>query len=327
MKRLSGLSRRGATLALLAASLPLRAAYANDYPNRPIKLIVPVPPGSGVDAVSRSLGGQMSETMGVPIVTEYRPGASAVVGSDALAKSPPDGYTIMMGYTAHSTNPLFNASLPYDTLRDFTAVIYVCYVPAVLMVHPSTSANTVRELVDMMRKTPGNYTYASGGAGATAHLCGELLKHLTGVDMQHVPYKGNAPALNDLLGGHVTMMFDIASTALPQVKAGKLKALAVTSAQRTPEAPDLPTMIEAGFPGFEVVAWYMLLAPASLPKEILARLNWEADKALRTDGVRNALAGLGFEIAGGTPQQADAFLRSEMKKWAEVVAATGIKAQ
>jgi tripartite-type tricarboxylate transporter receptor subunit TctC len=327
MKRLSGLSRRGATLALLAASLPLRAAYANDYPNRPIKLIVPVPPGSGVDAVSRSLGGQMSETMGVPIVTEYRPGASAVVGSDALAKSPPDGYTIMMGYTAHSTNPLFNASLPYDTLRDFTPIIYVCYVPAVLMVHPSTSANTVRELVDMMRKTPGNYAYASGGAGATAHLCGELLKHLTGVDMQHVPYKGNAPALNDLLGGHVTMMFDIASTALPQVKAGKLKALAVTSAQRTPEAPDLPTMIEAGFPGFEVVAWYMLLAPASLPKEILARLNREADKALRTDGVRNALAGLGFEIAGGTPQQADAFLRSEMKKWAEVVAATGIKAQ
>jgi tripartite-type tricarboxylate transporter receptor subunit TctC len=327
MKRLSGLSRRGATLALLAASLPLRAAYANDYPNRPIKLIVPVPPGSGVDAVSRSLGGQMSETMGVPIVTEYRPGASAVVGSDALAKSPPDGYTIMMGYTAHSTNPLFNASLPYDTLRDFTPIIYVCYVPAVLMIHPSTPADTVRELVDMMRKTPGNYTYASGGAGATAHLCGELLKHLTGVDMQHVPYKGNAPALNDLLGGHVTMMFDIASTALPQVKAGKLKALAVTSAQRTPEAPDLPTMIEAGFPGFEVVAWYMLLAPASLPKEILARLNREADKALRTDGVRNTLAGLGIEIAGGTPQQADAFLRSEMKKWAEVVAATGIKAQ
>jgi tripartite-type tricarboxylate transporter receptor subunit TctC len=179
----------------------------------------------------------------------------------------------------------------------------------------------------MMKKTPGNYTYASGGAGATAHLCGELLKHLTGVDMQHVPYKGNAPALNDLLGGHVTMMFDIASTALPQVKAGKLKALAVTSAQRSPDAPALPTMIEAGFPGFEVVAWYMLLAPASLPKEILAHLNREADKALRTDGVRNALAGLGFEIAGGTPQQADAFLRSEMKKWAEVVAATGIKAQ
>jgi tripartite-type tricarboxylate transporter receptor subunit TctC len=322
MKSFSGLSRREATLALLAAGLPLRAAQANDYPNRPIKLIVPVPPGSGVDAVSRSVGAQMSESMGVPIVTDYRPGASAVVGSEALAKSPPDGYTIMMGYTAHSTNPLFNPSLPYDTLRDFTPIIYVCYIPAVLMVHPSTPANTVQELVDMMKQKPGNYTYASGGAGATAHLSGELLKHLTGVNLQHVPYKGNAPALNDLLGGHVTMMFDIASTALPQIKAGKLKGLAVTSAKRSPDAPELPTMIEAGFPGFEVVAWYMMLAPANLPKNVLARLN-----ALRTAAVRKTFADLSFQIAGGTPEQADAFLRSEMKKWAEVVAATGIKAQ
>ena len=327
MKSFSGLSRREATLALLAAALPLRAAQANDYPNRPIKLIVPVPPGSGVDAVSRSVGAQMSELMGVPIVTDYRPGASAVVGSEALAKSPPDGYTIMMGYTAHSTNPLFNPSLPYDTLRDFTPIIYVCYIPAVLMVHPSTPANTVQELVDMMKQKPGNYTYASGGAGATAHLSGELLKHLTGVAIQHVPYKGNAPALNDLLGGHVTMMFDIASTALPQIKAGKLKGLAVTSAKRSPDAPELPTMIEAGFPGFEVVAWYMMLAPANLPKNVLARLNGEADKALRTAAVRKTFADLSFQIAGGTPEQADAFLRSEMKKWAEVVAATGIKAQ
>src|ERR1700716_3105711 len=178
MKSFSKMSRREATVALLAAALPLGPAQGNNYPRRPTKLIGPVPPGSGVDAVSRSLGAQMAEAMGVPIVTEYKPGASAVVGSDALAKSPPDGYTIMMGYTAHSTNPLFNASLPYDTLRDFTAVIYVCYVPAVLMVHPSTSANSVQELVDMMKKNPGNYTFASGGAGATAHLGGELLKHL-----------------------------------------------------------------------------------------------------------------------------------------------------
>jgi tripartite-type tricarboxylate transporter receptor subunit TctC len=311
----------------MAATLPLGAAHAETYPSRPIKLIIPVPPGSGVDAVGRSLGGQMSEAMGVPIVPEYKPGAGSIVGSDALAKSPPDGYTIMMGYTAHSTNLLFTASMPYDTLRDFTPVIYVCYVPAVLMVHPSTPVNSVKELVEMMKAKSGNYTYASGGAGATAHLSGALLQHITGVDLQHVPYKGNAPALNDLLGGHVTMMFDIASTALPQVKAGKLKGLAVTSAKRSPDAPELPTMIEAGFPGFDVVAWYMLLAPANLPKDVLARLNSEANKALQTPAVRKTLAGLGFEIAGGTPEQADAFLRSEMKKWAEVVAATGIKAQ
>jgi tripartite-type tricarboxylate transporter receptor subunit TctC len=327
MSRAPGLSRREATLALMSAALPLGAARAETYPSRPIKLIIPVPPGSGVDAVGRSLGAQMSEAMGVPIVPEYKPGAGSVVGSDALAKSAPDGYTIMMGYTAHSTNLLFNPSLPYDTLRDFTPVIYVCYVPAVLMVNPSTPANTVKELVEMIKTKPGDYSYASGGAGATAHLSGALLQHLTGIDIQHVPYKGNAPALNDLLGGHVTMMFDIASTALPQVKAGKLKGLAVTSAKRSPDAPELPTMIEAGFPGFEVVAWYMLLAPANLPKDVLARLNGEANKALQAPAVRNTLAGLGFEIAGGTPEQADAFLRSEMKKWAEVVAATGIKAQ
>jgi tripartite-type tricarboxylate transporter receptor subunit TctC len=321
------LSRREATLALMAAALPLSAARADSYPSRPIRLIVPVPPGSGVDAVSRSLGAAMSEAMGVPFVTEYKPGASAVVGSDALAKSPPDGYTIMMGYTAHSTNPLFNPSLPYDTLRDFTPIIYVCYVPAVLMVNPSTPANSVRELVEMIKTKPGDYSYASGGAGATAHLCGALLRHLTGIDIQHVPYKGNAPALNDLLGGHVTMMFDIASTALPQVKSGKLKGLAVTSAKRSRDAPQLPTMIEAGFPGFDVVAWYMLLAPANLPKDVLARLNGEANKALQTPAVRNALSGLNFEIAGGTPDEANAFLRAEMKRWAEVVAATGIKAQ
>src|SRR5436190_417430 len=201
MKRLSEMTRRRATVGLLAATLPLRPAQADTYPNRPIKLIVPVPPGSGVDAVSRALGAQMSEQMGVPIITEYKPGASAVVGSDALAKSPPDGYTIMMGYTAHSTNPLFNASMPYDTLKDFTPIIYVCYIPAVLMVHPSTPANTVKELVEMMKSKPGNYTYASGGAGATAHLSGALLQHLTGVSLQHVPYKGNAPALNALLAG------------------------------------------------------------------------------------------------------------------------------
>src|SRR3979490_938439 len=269
MSSFSDMSRRQATFALLAAGLPLGAARGDDYPNRPIKLIVPVPPGSGVDAVSRSLGAQMAEAMGVPIVTEYKPGASAVVGSDALAKSPPDGYTIMMGYPAHSTNPLFNASMPYDTLRDFTSLIYVCYVPAVLMVHPSTPAHSVQELVDMMKKTPGNYTYASGGAGATAHLSGALLRHLTGVDLVHVPYKGNAPALNDLLGGHVQIMFDTITTSLPHVKAGQLKALATTGATRSPLAPDIPTMIEAGLPNFEISAWYMIFAPKKTPKDVV----------------------------------------------------------
>lgn len=324
--RLGRLSRREATLALAFAGIA-GAARAQSYPDHPIKLIVPVPPGSGVDAVSRAMAQRMGETMNVPIVLDYKPGASAVVGTEALAKSPADGYTIMMAYTAHSTNPLFNANLPYDTARDFAPVIYVCYIPAVLMVHPSNPANSVSELVAQMKSKPGNYSYASGGSGASAHLCGELLKHETGLDIQHVPYKGNAPALNDLLGGHVTMMFDIASTALPLVKAGKLKGLAITSAKRSPEAPELPTMIESGFPGFEVVGWYMMLAPARTPPEIMARLNAEANAALQHESVRSALTKLGFEVVGGSSAEAERFLRSEMTRWASVVKETGIKAQ
>ncbi len=181
---------------------------------------MPVPPGSGVDAVSRAMAQQMSEQMGQQIQLEYRPGAGAIVGSDALAKSPPDGYTMMMAYTAHSTNHLFTAKMPYDPVKDFTPLIYVCYIPTVLLVHPSVPAKNVPELVAWMKAKPnGKYTYASASVGATAHLCGELLKQHTGADIQLVPFKGNAPALNALLGGHVTMMFDIVSTALPQVKA------------------------------------------------------------------------------------------------------------
>ncbi len=328
MKSFSGLSRREAALALLAATLPLRAAQGNDYPNRPIKLIVPVPPGSGVDAVSRSVGAQMSESMGVPIVADYRPGASAVVGSEALAKSPPDGYTIMMGYTAHSTNPLFNPSLPYDTLRDFTPIVYVCYIPAVLMVHPSTPANTVRELVDMMKQKPGNYTYASGGAGATAHLSGELLKHLTGVDHPARSLQGQCagaqrparrPCHDDVrhrldraaadqggqaegARGHEREALtgragaaDHDRVGLPRLRGGRLvhDAGAGQPAEGRPGAPQ-----SRGQQGAADGAPCARRSPTSASRSPAER-----------------------------PSSADAFLRAEMKKWAEVVAATGIKAQ
>ncbi len=317
---------RGLGLGLIAAALPAGAARAA-YPERPVKLIVPVPPGSGVDAVSRILGQQMGEQMGTTFVPEYRPGASAVVGTEFLAKSPPDGYTVAMAYTSHATNPLFNASMPFDTLKDFTPVIYVCYTPTVLVVHPSLPVNSVQDLVKLIKGTPGKYTYASGGVGAGAHLAGELFKQTAELDIQHVPYKGNAPAVADMLGGHNTLMFDIPTTTVPLVQAGKLKALAVTDRKRIPELPNIPTMIEEGFPGFEVVAWYMLLAPAHLPKDILDRLNSEANKALQVPAVRDKLATLGFGIVGGTPQDADAFVRSEMKKWAAVIEKAGLKAQ
>jgi tripartite-type tricarboxylate transporter receptor subunit TctC len=313
-------------LGLLSASLPFNGAHAA-YPERQIKIIVPVPPGSGVDATSRVLGQSMGEQMGTTFINDYRPGASAVIGSETLAKSPPDGYTVMMAYTAHATNPLFNANMPYDTLKDFTPIIYACYTPTVLVVHPSLPVNSVTELVKLIREKPDNYTYASGGVGAGAHLAGELFKQTADLNIQHVPYKGNAPAVNDMLGGHNTMMFDIPTTTAPLVKSGQLKALAVTDKTRIAELPNVPTMIEQGFPGFEVVAWYMLLGPAHLPNDVLARLNGEANKALNTAVVREKLASLGFGIVGGTPQDADAFVRAEMKRWAAVIEKSGMKAQ
>ena len=301
-------------------------AQAQKYPSRPVKLIVPVPPGSGTDLIARTLGQKMSANMGVPFVVENRGGASAAIGTDLLAKSPPDGYTIMMGYTVHATNPIFNSKLPYDTLKDTAPIAYVCYIPLVLDIHPSVQANSVQELIAIARAHPGKLSYASGGAGAGAHLSGELFRLLTKTDIVHVPYKGNAPAVADLLGGQVHMMFDIITTSLPLIRSGKLKALAVTSAKRSSLAPELPTMIEAGLPGFETTGWYMLLAPAGLPKDVMTMLNTEVNRAIKDPEVGAKLGAQGVEWVGGTPEQADAFLRSEMARWAKIAKETGMKA-
>jgi tripartite-type tricarboxylate transporter receptor subunit TctC len=301
-------------------------AQAQKYPSKPVRLIVPVPPGSGTDLIARTLGTKMSQSMGVPFVVENRGGASAAIGTDLLAKSPPDGYTIMMGYTVHATNPIFNTKLPYDTLKDTAPIAYVCYIPLVLDVHPSVQANSVQELIAMARAHPGKLSYASGGAGAGAHLSGELFRLLTKTDIVHVPYKGNAPAVADMMGGQVHMMFDIITTSLPLIRSGKLKALAVTSAKRSSLAPELPTMIEAGLPGFETTGWYMMLAPAGMPKDVMATLNAEVNKAIKDPEVGQKLGSQGVEWVGGTPAQADAFLRSEMARWAKIAKETGMKA-
>ena len=306
------------------AALPPTAAEAQKYPNRPIRIIVPVPAGGGVDLLSRSIGQKMSESMGVPVIADNRPGASAAIGTDMLAKSPPDGYTILMGYSAHATNPIFSSKLPYDTLKDFSAITFVGYIPLLLVVHPTVPAKSVKELIALIKSKPGQMQYASGGAGAGAHLSGELLKHLIGVDIIHVPYKGNAPALNDVLGGQVPLMFDTITTALPHAMAGKLRMLAVTSAKRSPLAPDVPTMIEAGLPNFEISAWYVLLAPAGMPREIMQALNAEANKAMRDPELRSRLSKQGVEFVGGTPEQADAFIRSEMTRWRQIIKTTGM---
>jgi tripartite-type tricarboxylate transporter receptor subunit TctC len=315
-------------LALLAIAwimLPV-PAWAQHYPDHPIKLIVPVPPGGGVDILSRAIGQKMSVSMGVPVVVDNRPGASAAIGTEALAKSPANGYTIMMGYSAHATNPLFNPGLPYDTKKDFMAIAQVGYIPLILVVPASSPANSVTDLIALAKAKPGQLQFASGGAGAGAHLSGELLKVTTGIDIIHVPYKGNAPALNDLLGGHVSMMFDTINTSLPHVKAGTLKALAVTSNKRSPLAPDVPTMIEAGLPGFEISAWYVLFAPANTPKDIMQRLNAEVNKAIKDPELRANLGAQGVELTGGTSEVADAFVMNEIERWAKIITTTGMKA-
>jgi tripartite-type tricarboxylate transporter receptor subunit TctC len=294
------------------------------YPDHAIKLIVPVPPGGGVDILSRAIGAKMSQSMGVPVVVENRPGASAAIGTELLARSPPDGYTIMMGYSAHATNPIFSPKLPYDASKDFSAVAYVGYIPLILVVNPSFPPNSVKELIALAKAKPGQLQFASGGAGAGAHLSGELLKATAGVDLIHVPYKGNAPALTDVLGGQVPMMFDTITTALPHVKAGKLKALAVTSAKRSPLAPDVPTMIEAGLPDFEISAWYVMFAPAGVPHDILQRLNGEINKAIEDPDLRHTLGQQGVVFVGGTPEQADAFVHGEIARWAKIIKAKGM---
>lgn len=322
-------TRRGFGLGLLATPLVLSTTpgAAQTYPSRPVHFIVPVPPGGGVDLLTRAIGQKLAESLGQPIVVENKPGASAVIGTDLLAKSPADGYTIMMAYSAHIMNPLLGNPVPYDPIRDFAPIVHVGFIPLILVAHPSFPPNSVQELIALAKSKPGELQFASGGAGAGAHLSGELLKHLAGLDLIHVPYRGNAPALADVLGGHVPFMFDTITTAIPHVRDGKLKALAVTSDKRSALAPDLPTMIEAGLPGFEVSAWYMVLAPARTPGAVVQRLNTEINKALNDHGLRTRLQSQGVEMVGGSPEFAAEFLASQSARWREVVAATGIKAE
>lgn len=308
---------------LIAAAAP--AAQAQDYPKGPIRFIVPVPAGGGVDLLARTIGAKMSTSMGVPVVIENKAGASAAIGTADLAKAPGDGYTIMMAYSTHATNPVFNPNLAYDTDKDFTAVAFVGYIPLIMVTQPNSGIDSVRRLVDMARAKPGSIAYASGGAGAGAHLSGELFKYLAKVDLIHVPYKGNAPALNDVLGGQVPVMWDTITTALPHVKSGKLRALAVTSRKRSPLAPDVPTMIEAGLPDFEISAWYVVMAPKNLPPEVLRRLNAEVNKAIQDPEVRERLGNQGVDFVGGSAADAEKFIRSELERWARVARTTGMK--
>jgi tripartite-type tricarboxylate transporter receptor subunit TctC len=301
------------------------AAGAQNWPAQPVKIIAPVPAGGGVDFLSRAIAQKLQEAWNVPVVVENKPGASAAIGTDFVAKST-DGHTLLMGYSVLATNKFLVNKLPYDLERDLTPVIHVGYIPLILVTQPNFPANSVKELTALLKANPGKYQYASGGAGAGAHLSGEMYKHLAGVDLTHVPYKGNAPALNDLLGGHVSIMFDTITTSLPHVKAGRLKGLATTGAKRSPLAPDLPTMIEAGVPGFEISAWYMILAPKAMPPAVVQKVNVAVNKALADPELSERLSKQGVAIVGGTVKDADDFLANEIDRWGKVIKAANIKA-
>jgi tripartite-type tricarboxylate transporter receptor subunit TctC len=329
MKKMSAIEARAInrnSLRVCGTALMMGAAIciaaSEKYPARPLRLICPSPPGGAVDMLSRVVSQQLAERFGVPVIVDNRAGASAVIGSELVAKSPPDGHTLMMGYSTHATNPIFIKKLPYDTLKDFSAITLVGYIPLLLVVHPAVAASSVQDLIALAKARPGQLQFAAGAAGGGPSMAGLLFRQMAGIDVVQIPYKGNAPALTDLLGGQVTMMFDTINTSLPLARAGRLRMLAVTSLKRASLAPEMPTLAEAGLPGFDVRAWFAVMVPAKTPREIVHKLNAEINKGLADSTVRAKLAADGVEVVGGTPEQTDAFIRAEMERWPRIIKAT-----
>ncbi len=310
----------------LLVCLPLAAAaQAGDFPGKAIRIVVPFPPGGATDAAARLIAVKMSEKWGQPVLVDNRAGAGGNVGSDIVAKAPPDGYTLVMGVTgSHAINTSLYTKMPYDPVTDFVAISQVAVVPNVLVVHPSVPAKNLAELMALAKKEPGKLNYASLGNGTAAHLGMEMLKSEAGVDITHVPYKGSAPAVSDLLAGQVQMMVDGLPSALPHIKAGKLRAIALTSLHRAPSLPDLPTIAET-YPGFYADAWSGLFAPKGTPQPVVDKLSAEVQRILKLPDVREKLAALGAEPVGSTQAEFTAHVKREIDKWAKVVKTSGAK--
>jgi tripartite-type tricarboxylate transporter receptor subunit TctC len=303
-------------------------AQAQTFPAKPIRILIAQAPGSATDVISRVVANRLGEALGQPIVIEARPGAGGVLGTEAAARSAADGYTLFMANNStHGSNPALYAKLPYDAVNDFAPITLVASVPYVLVVDPSLPVKSVDELVKLAKSAPGKMNFASAGNGSTHQFCGELLKSMAGIDMVHVPYKGSPPAIAGLLGGEVQMMFANLTDIGSQLKSGRVKALAVTTMKRAPLLPEVPTMDEAGFPGFEIGSWFGLLAPAGTPAPIVARLNAETVKVLARDDVRQTLGAQGLQLEPGTPEQFAAHIKSEIAKFTRIAHAAGIKAE
>ena len=310
--------------AFLLLALPAMADEA--YPTRPIRLVVPFPAAGPTDIVARTVGARMSELLGQPFVIDNRAGAGGSIGSDLVAKAAPDGYTILMGtLSTHALNTLVLPSMPYDPVRDFAPIAQVLVNPNVLLVHPSLGVATVRELIALLKANPGKYGYATAGNGTPLHLAGELFKLRTGVDMAHVPYRGSAPAMNDLVNGQILIMFETPVSSLGHIRSGAIRALAVISPQRSAVLPDVPTMAEAGVPDYVTYTWNGLFAPARTPRPIIERLNAASNQAIADPAVRAKLTELGTDVAGSTPEALGALVKAELAKWAPIVKASGAK--
>ncbi|KRB84002.1 Bug family tripartite tricarboxylate transporter substrate binding protein [Noviherbaspirillum sp. Root189] len=307
-------------------STAFSVAAADAYPSKTIKWVVPFTPGGAMDTMARTLGDKMSQSMKQPIVIENRPGAGGVIGSTMVAKSEPDGYTMMIVSIGHAVNPSLYSRLAYDPIKDFEPVSLVGVVPNVLVVNPAVKANNVSELIALAKQQPGKLTFASAGSGTTIHLAGELFASMANIDILHVPYKGSAPAVTDLMGRQVDMMFDSVSSAKPYIDSGRLKPLAVTTNKRSSVLPNVPTVAEAGIKGYELNGWYAVFVPAKTPQPIVNRLNEELVKALKQPEVKARFTQIGAEPVGSTPAELGQYLKAETTKWSEIVRARNIKA-
>src|SRR5215213_5157051 len=307
-------------------SLSASSAWSQSYPSKPIRMIVGFPPGGGTDVVARVIGAKLQDWYGQPIVVENRPGATGTIGADVVAKSAPDGYTLIMGHVnSHGIAPNLFTKLPYDAIKDFAAVSYVGYVPNVLAVHPSVQARNVKELVALAKSKPGAMNYASSGNGSTQHLAGEMFKQLTGTDIVHVPYKGSGDAIKDLLAGTVNMNFDTMPPVLPHIQSGKLRGLAISTPKRLSQLADVPTFEEEGIKGFDVTNWYGVMAPGGTPREIVTKLSADINKAMQVPEVRARLEAVGTQLNEQSAAQFEAFMKAEVAKYAKLVKSANIR--
>ena len=312
-----------ALLACLAAAVPA-ASQAQDFPARPIRIVVPFTPAGPVDVLGRLIAERLAARWKSGAIVENRPGAGTIIGTDAVAKAAPDGYTILLAVTSHAVNATLVEKLPFDPVADFAPIVLAATAQNILVVNPSVAARTPAELIALAKANPGKLNAASPGKGTTLHLAAEMLKTAAGIDFTIVHYKGSQPALTALLSGEVAFMFD-PGIVVPQAKAGKVRILAVTGAKRSPALPDVPTMIESGLPGFEVVSWYGFFAPAGTPRRVIDELNGAINDAVRDPSVRERMARINMEPAGGTPEELDRFLRDQITRWGAAIRAANVK--